>query len=181
MNGANEQTHANSSVTGRKRARKERERPVASVPASGSESDVDGANEQTHVNEPVAGVKRARKERERPGASVPASGSESDVDGASEQTHANDGTIDGQCPVEVVIVDVLDESLVTKSAANGRINRKETPGDDDNDEGATAGDKADDDAFGGADYHVSKINSSQSLLHDTKRNCTHTSHAKCEW
>ena len=39
--------------------------------------------------------------------------------GCSEQPHANAGTSDGQCPMEIIIVDRRDDSSVTKSSANG--------------------------------------------------------------
>ena len=137
VDGASEQTHANSPVAGSKRARREeREQRGVSVPVSGSERHVDGASKQTHANSPVAGSKRARREereqrgvsvpvseRERPDLSVPGIGSGCHREGASEQTHANLGAIDDQCPVEVVIVDGPDDSSVTKSAANGRRSR----------------------------------------------------------
>ena len=115
-----ERTHANSPVTGIKRARKrESERPGLSGPASGSRCQREGESERTHANSPATASKRTRKEEsEWPSVSGVFVGA-GHHRGWSEQPHVNAGASDGQCPVEVIIVDGPDDSSVTKSSANG--------------------------------------------------------------
>ena len=118
--GESERTHANSPATGSKRARKkESERPDVHRPASGSGCQRESESERTHANSPATASKRTRKEEsERPSVSGVFVGA-GHHRGWSEQPHVNAGASDGQCPVEVIIVDGPDDSSVTKSSANG--------------------------------------------------------------
>ena len=118
---ASEQTNAISPATGSKLVRKEeREQLGVCGPTSGSGCHREDASEQTHANSPATGIKQARKEEsEWPGVSGVSSGG-GHHRGWGKQAHTNVGTSDGQCPVKVLIIDGLDDSSVTKSAANGR-------------------------------------------------------------